>query len=87
MAGAQAELNLGLLLRKRVELSGTVLRARPIEEKIAAARAFERHVVPLFVAGKLAPVVDRILPLADASRAHELVAGNETFGKVVLSID
>jgi len=87
MAGAQAELNLGMLLRKRAELSGTVLRARPIEEKIAAARAFERHVVPLFAGGKLTPVVDRTLPLAEAGRAHEVVAANETFGKVVLSID
>lgn len=86
MAGAQAELDLGMLLRRRIELCGTVLRARPIEEKIAAARAFERHVVPLFAAGKLVSVVDRTLPLAEAPRAHQLVASNETFGKVVLTI-
>ena len=86
MAGVRADIDLGMLLRKRVELSGTVLRARPLEEKIAAARSFERHVVPLFAAGKLASVVDRTLPLAQASRAHEVVASNETFGKVVLVV-
>ena len=87
IAGNRAEIDLGLLLRKRIELSGTVLRARPIEEKIAAARTFERHVVPLFASGKLVSVVDRSFPLGEASRAHELVASNETFGKVVLRVD
>ena len=87
IAGNRADIDLGLLLRKRIELSGTVLRARPIEEKIAAARTFERHVVPLFASGKLVSVVDRSFPLGEASRAHELVASNETFGKVVLRVD
>lgn len=87
MAGTHAELDLGMILRKRVGIVGTVLRARPIEEKITAARIFETHVVPLFAAGKLSSVIDRTLPLAEAARAHELVASNETFGKVVLSID
>jgi putative PIG3 family NAD(P)H quinone oxidoreductase len=85
MAGAAASLDLGLLMHKRAELRGTVLRARPLEEKILAARALQRHLVPLFERAALRPVVDRVLPLAQARDAHALVQSNATFGKVVLS--
>jgi NADPH2:quinone reductase len=84
MAGARAELDLRLLLHKRVHLTGTVLRARPLEEKIAAVQAFSRHVVPLLERGVLRPVVDRVLPLAAAADAHASMAANEGFGKLVL---
>jgi len=86
MAGARADLDLGMLLRKRLTLRGTVLRARPLEEKIAAARVLEDNLAPLFAEGKLAPVIDRVMPLAQVREAHELMAKNETFGKVVLEI-
>lgn len=86
MAGARAEVDLGLVLRKRVSLTGTVLRSRPLEEKIAAMQAFARHVVPLLVRGAIAPVVDRVMPLEEAAAAHAYVASNESFGKVVLAV-
>ncbi|MEO8876201.1 MAG: NAD(P)H-quinone oxidoreductase [Polyangiaceae bacterium] len=86
MGGHATEMNLAMLLRKRLTLRGTQLRARPLEEKIAAGRAFARHVVPLISEGKVRAVVDRILPLEKAAEAHELTAGNTTFGKVVLSV-
>jgi putative PIG3 family NAD(P)H quinone oxidoreductase len=86
MGGARAELDLGALLRKRASLVGTVLRSRPLEEKIMAAQAFSRHVVPLFERGALRPVVDRVLPLEEAAAAHAYVASNESFGKVVLEV-
>jgi putative PIG3 family NAD(P)H quinone oxidoreductase len=85
-AGARAELDLALLLGRRLSVVGTVLRARPLEEKIAVMRTFERHVVPLFAAGKLAPVIETVMALDEAPRAHALVASNATFGKVVLSV-
>jgi NADPH:quinone reductase len=84
MAGAQAELDLGTILRRRLTLRGTVLRARPLEEKIAAVQTFARHVVPLLERGVLRPVVDRVWPLAAAAEAHAHVAANDGFGKVVL---
>jgi putative PIG3 family NAD(P)H quinone oxidoreductase len=84
LAGARADLDLGLILRKRLRLFGTVLRARPLEEKIAATQAFDRHVVPLLASGAVRPIVDRVFPLAQAAAAHAYVAGNEVFGKVVL---
>lgn len=86
LAGVRAELDLGLLLRRRVRLQGTVLRARPLEEKIAASQQLARHVAPLLVRGALKPVVDRVYPLAEAAAAHAWVAGNEGFGKTVLQV-
>jgi putative PIG3 family NAD(P)H quinone oxidoreductase len=85
-AGVRGEIDLGLLLRRRISIVGTVLRARPLEEKIAVMRAFERHVVPLFASGRLVPVVETVMPLEEAARAHTLVGSNATFGKVVLTI-
>jgi NADPH2:quinone reductase len=85
VAGAQHELDMRLLLRKRASLIGTVLRARPLAEKIAATQSFARDVVPLLETGAVRPIIDEILPLTDAARAHEIVAANRNFGKVVLS--
>jgi NADPH:quinone reductase len=87
VAGAQHELDMRLLLRKRARLVGTVLRARALDEKIAVARAFARDVLPLLDAGAVRPIVDRVLPLADAAHGHQLLAENRNFGKVVLSVD
>ena len=83
-AGAAAPLNMGVLLRKRLTIVGTVLRARPLEEKIALARDFAVRVVPLFEAGRIKPVVDRIFSFAEVRTAHELMESNATFGKIVL---
>lgn len=85
MAGVKSELELGLILRKRLRVLGTVLRARPLEEKIAAMRVFEAHVVPLLARGLVKPIIDTVMPLADAARAHERMASNAGFGKIVLS--
>ncbi|MGZ5970214.1 MAG: zinc-binding dehydrogenase, partial [Polyangiales bacterium] len=86
LAGRTVEADLGAVLRKRLTLIGTVLRARPLEEKIAAARIFARNVVPLFARGHLRPVVDRVLPLSGAADAHRSMAANEGFGKLVLEV-
>jgi NADPH2:quinone reductase len=86
MAGNQVDLDLGVLMRKRAEIRGTMLRSRPLEEKILAARAFERHVVPLFAKGALKAVVHCVLPLEQAGEAHRLMQSNESFGKIVLEV-
>lgn len=85
--GATAEFNMGVLLRKRLTIVGTVMRARALEEKIELARDFSEHVLPLFEAGRIAPVVDRVLPFAEIRAAHELMESNQTFGKIVLRWD
>jgi NADPH:quinone reductase len=86
MAGARHEVDLGLLLTRRARLFGTVLRSRPLEEKLAVMRAFEDQVVPLVARGKLVPVIDTVLSLDDAARAHERMASNAGFGKIVLRV-
>jgi len=86
MAGARHELDLGLLLMRRARVLGTVLRSRPLEEKLAVMRAFEDQVVPLLARGKLEPVIDAVLPLDDAAGAHARMASNEGFGKIVLRV-
>jgi len=86
MGGANAQLDLGAVLRKRVQITGTMLRSRPLEEKIAAVQQLARHLMPLFERGALRAVVDRVLPLAQAGEAHAYVASNDSFGKVVLSV-
>lgn len=83
-AGASAELNLATVLRKRLTITGTVLRARPLEEKIQAAQLLERHLCPWLERRIVRPVVDRVFALEEAAAAHTYVAGNESFGKVLL---
>jgi putative PIG3 family NAD(P)H quinone oxidoreductase len=87
MAGVRADMDLGLILRKRLTIIGTQLRARPLGEKIEVTRSFARHLVPLIEEGKLVPVVERVLPLQEAAAAHQAMAGNEGFGKIVLSVN
>jgi len=84
-SGPAAQLNMGALLHKRLTIVGTTLRGRPLEEKIALAREFSERVVPLFDAGRLRPVVDRVFPFDEIKDAHELMESNRTFGKIVLS--
>jgi len=84
-AGSKAEIDLGLLLRRRLHLFGTVLRSRPLEEKIALAREFSSSVLPLLSSGRIKPVVDSTFRFADIRKAHERMESNSTFGKIVLT--
>lgn len=86
MGGPIAPINLGMLMGKRLQLFGTVLRSRPLEEKITLTQAFVRHAMPLFRNGALRPIVDRTFALADAPAAHEHMAANANFGKIVLRV-
>lgn len=85
-AGARAELDLGVVMAKRLRLSGSTLRPRPIEEKIALSTDFERRILPLFAAGTLRPVLDRVLPWEQAAEAHRLIEAGALVGKVVLRV-
>ena len=83
LAGAQATLNLGTVLRKRLTLRGTTLRARPHHEKVMATRAFEREVVPLLGSGAIEVVRDRTYKLEEVPAAYEHMASNEGYGKII----
>lgn len=86
LAGGRSEVDLAGVLRKRIHVMGTVLRARPLEEKLAAMRTFEAEVVPLFQRGLLAPVIDQVMDLDQAAASHTRMASNAGFGKIVLRV-
>jgi putative PIG3 family NAD(P)H quinone oxidoreductase len=86
LAGRTVDFDLGVLLSRRYELRGTTLRARPLEEKIAAARMFDANLLPLVEAGALKPIIDKEFPFAQAGEAHAFVESNESFGKVILTL-
>ena len=85
MGGNKATADLSLLMRKRGEIIGTVLRPRPLEEKIRATRLFAKDVLPLLAQGKVKPILDGALPLDRAREAHERLEKNDSFGKLVIT--
>jgi len=85
-AGGKAEIALSALLAKRAHMIGTVMRARPLEEKIAVTRSFAENVVPMIAAGKLHVTIDSEFPLERIAEAHRRLESNETIGKVALRI-
>jgi putative PIG3 family NAD(P)H quinone oxidoreductase len=84
--GAKAEIDLGALTRKRAQVIGTVLRARPAVEKAAIVAAVRERVWPLVESGAVRPVIDRVIPLRDAAEAHRVVEAGENVGKVLLAV-
>lgn len=84
--GTRAELDLGVLLRKRAAVIATSLRARPLAEKATIVAAVREHVWPLVASGAVRPVVHATLPLAEAGRAHQLLADSSHVGKVLLAL-
>jgi NADPH:quinone reductase-like Zn-dependent oxidoreductase len=85
MAGTKSEIDLGLLLRKRVTVIGTTLRGRSIEEKAEATRLFASSILPLVSRGAIRPVIDRVYPVDEIRDAHERMESNASFGKIVLT--
>ena len=86
MAGKPLPFNVGLLLGKRASITGTVLRARPLDEKIAITQRFVSEMLPLFDTGVLKPVIDSSYPIADIAKGHEYMATNGNVGKIVIDI-
>ncbi|MDE2696053.1 MAG: NAD(P)H-quinone oxidoreductase [Chloroflexota bacterium] len=86
MGGGRLETNLGLLMGKRLRVHGTVLRARPLEEKAALTQIFARRHLHHFASGRLVSVVDRVYPLEEVGDAHRYMESNANFGKIVLHI-
>lgn len=86
MAGKPLPFNVGLLLGKRASITGTVLRARPLDEKIAITQRFVAEMLPLFNTGVLRPVIDSVYPIADIAKGHEYMATNGNVGKIVIDI-
>ncbi len=86
MGGAKVEINLAVLLAKRLSVVGSTLRTRPVAEKAAIVAGFQRRFGEDLAAGRIRPIVDRVLPLERAAEAHRAVKASEHFGKIVLSV-
>jgi putative PIG3 family NAD(P)H quinone oxidoreductase len=84
MGGASAEIGLGALLVRRLSVIGSTLRARSVEEKARIVRDFQARFGEALEKGRIGPVVDRVLPLAQAAEAHRAMKASEHFGKIVL---
>jgi NADPH2:quinone reductase len=83
--GIKAEFNAGLLLRKRLTITGSTLRPRSLEFKAAIAKALKEKVWPLLVSGAIKPVIHSTFEAADAANAHSLMESNQHIGKIVLT--
>jgi putative PIG3 family NAD(P)H quinone oxidoreductase len=84
--GTKAEIDLGALMGKRAAVLATSLRARPPDEKAAIVASVREHVWPLFESGAVRPIVDRVLPMAEAAEAHRVVEASDHIGKVLLTV-
>ncbi|ROQ54481.1 putative PIG3 family NAD(P)H quinone oxidoreductase [Rathayibacter sp. PhB152] len=84
-SGAQGSLDIGTLMRKRAAVHATTLRARPLEERCAIVAAVRESVWPLVADGTVRPVVDEVIPLAEAERAHERMTASGHIGKLLLT--
>lgn len=86
MSGARAETDLSMILRRRLRIIGTVMRTRSADEKAGLARAAREGLLPWFEDGTVAPVVQRLFPLAEAAEAHAFMEANRNLGKIVLRV-
>jgi NADPH:quinone reductase len=85
-SGIKAEINLLAVMQKRLHISGSTLRPRPIQDKARIARKLEEHAWPLFESGRIKPVIDSTYPLKDASQAHARMDSSQHIGKIVLTV-
>lgn len=84
LQGSQATADLSAILRKRLEVIGSVMRTRTLAERVELIRQFEEHVLSSFTSGQLRPVVGAVLPMTEIAAAHQAMENDETFGKTVL---
>lgn len=83
--GVKAEFNAALVLRKRLTITGSTLRPRPVAFKAAIAQALREQVWPLLASGAVKPVIHSTFAAADAAQAHALMESNQHVGKIVLT--
>ena len=86
LGGSRAEVNLGVILAKRLTLTGSTLRARTVAQKAEVAEAVRKNVWPLLAAGRVRPVIHATFPLAEAGEAHRLMETSNHIGKIVLTV-
>ena len=86
ISGIKAELNLALMMVKRQQIIGSVLRSRPVAEKGAIIAEFTRRALPKFADRTIVPIIEKVFPLAEVVEAHRMMEEDKHFGKIVLKI-
>ncbi len=86
LGGSKAEVNMGLILTKRLTLTGSTLRTRTVAQKAEVAEAVRKNIWPLLASGRVRPVIHATFPLAEASEAHRLMETSSHIGKIVLTV-
>jgi len=86
LGGSRAEINMGVMLTKRLTLTGSTLRSRTVAQKAQVAEGVRRNVLPLLAAGSVRPVIHATFPLAEAAAAHRLMESSQHIGKIVLTV-
>ena len=86
LGGSRAEVNMGVILTKRLTLTGSTLRSRTVAQKAEVAEAVRKNVWPLLAAGRVRPVIHATFPLAEAGEAHRLMETSNHIGKIVLTV-
>ena len=87
MGGFQANVNLGMLMSRRISMRGVTLRTRTLEEKLAVTRRFATSVLPMLASGKVRPIIDHVYPLEEIGEAHRVMGENRNFGKLVVRVE
>ena len=86
MGGSTTEIDLGVVMRKRLQIIGSVMRPQSLDEKIAITQRFVQRWLPALKEGTLQPVIDSVYPLAQVREAHQYMEANRNFGKIILKI-
>ena len=87
MGGAKDNINLGLLMMKRLRIIGSTLRAQPIAKKTEIMNNLKENVWPSLESGEIKPIIDTVIPIQEVDKAHKLMESNQTFGKVILKVN
>ena len=87
IGGVQANVNIGMLMGKRISMRGVTMRTRTLEEKLAVTHRFETDVLPLLASGTVKPVIESVFPLEKIGEAHRVMGENRNFGKLVVRVD
>ena len=87
MKGKDVQVDLSIVMRKRINITGSMLRSRDVEFKAAIAAKLKEHVWPIIANGAIRPVIHQVFTMTDATQAHELMESSEHVGKIVLSFE
>jgi len=87
MNGKDVQVDLTVVMRKRLNITGSMLRSRDVEFKAAIAKQLKEHIWPLLANGNIKPVINQVFPASEAAQAHELMESSEHIGKIVLEFD